>query len=182
MSATLRAARVWVPGPLRRAALRRLLAMTARAFDRPAPPVTGLGERELLATFTRCTAGWSEEALSTGRDLRAIQDRLQAGAAGLGAALRRWLRLSGRRDVMDAARVVYRLLDIDFTGVPDGRVTIRHCSFSRAYSPAVCRVMSALDAGLLAGLSGGDRLRFTARITEGAPTCLATLTTGEART
>ena len=36
--------------------------------------------------------------------------------------------------------------------------------------------------GLLAGLSGGDRLRFTARITEGAPTCLATLTTGEART
>jgi hypothetical protein len=182
MSAALRAARVWVPGPLRRAALRRLLAVTAQAFDRPAPPVAGLSEHELLATFTRCTAGWSEEAIGTGRDLRAIQDRLRDGAAGLGAALRRRLRLSGRRDVVDAARVVYRLLDIDFTGTQDGRVIISRCSFSSAYSPAVCRVMSALDAGLLAGLSGGDRLRFTARITEGAPACLATLTTGEART
>jgi hypothetical protein len=76
---------------------------------------------------------------------------------------------------MAAARMVYGLLDIDLRGTRDGRITVRRCAFSDVYSAEICRLISALDAGLLAGLSGGDRLEFTQRITEGAPCCLARL-------
>jgi hypothetical protein len=41
--------------------------------------------------------------------------------------------------------------------------------------------MSASDAGLLAGLTGGGRLTFTERISAGAPACIATLQQGAAR-
>jgi hypothetical protein len=55
------------------------------------------------------------------------------------------------------------------------------CRFATTYSPDVCRVMSASDAGLLAGLTGGGRLTFTERISAGAPACIATLQGGTAR-
>jgi hypothetical protein len=42
--------------------------------------------------------------------------------------------------------------------------------------------MSALDAGLFAGLTGGRTLTFTQRITEGAPACLANLRPTEVNT
>ena len=76
---------------------------------------------------------------------------------------------------MAAARVVYGLLDIDLRGNGRGEITVRRCPFSKVYSAEVCRLVGALDSGLLAGLSGADRLEFTQRITEGAPACLARL-------
>ena len=79
---------------------------------------------------------------------------------------------------MAAARMVYELLDIDFRGTGQGEITVRRCAFSDIYSAEVCWLVSALDTGLLAGLSGGDRLEFSQRITESAPTCLARLRPG----
>ena len=76
-------------------------------------------------------------------------------------------------DAMIAARICYRMLDIDFKGNAGGEVCITRCSFSGVYSPAACQVMSALDAGLLAGLTGGGRLLFSQRLTEGFPSCRA---------
>ena len=67
--------------------------------------------------------------------------------------------------------MVYGLLDIDLRGTRDGEITVRRCAFSDSYSAEVCRLVGALDSGLLAGLSGADRLEFTQRITEGAPAC-----------
>src|SRR4029450_2296143 len=92
--------------------------------------------------------------------------------------LRAGLRLRTTEDAMGAARVAYGLLDIDLHGTRHGEITVRRCAFSDVYSAEVCRLVSALDAGLLAGLSGGDRLEFSQRITEGAPTCLARLRPG----
>ena len=54
-----------------------------------------------------------------------------------------------------------------------GEITISRCYFSSFYSPEVCRVMSAMDRGLLAGLAGGGELVFIQRITEGQPCCRA---------
>jgi len=76
---------------------------------------------------------------------------------------------------MAAARMVYGLVAIDLRGTRDGEITIRRCPFSDVYSAEVCRLVGALDSGLLAGLAGADRLEFTQRITEGAPACLARL-------
>lgn len=53
------------------------------------------------------------------------------------------------------------------------RLNIPHCSFSSAYSPETCRVMSAMDAGIISGILGGGRLEFFQRKTEGCPCCRA---------
>jgi hypothetical protein len=167
-----------VPAVARRAALRALFATTAAGFGRPVPPLEGLDADALLRRYALFTSEQAEAALRDGQDLPALQDRLERGTRALGARLRAGLRLRSTEDAMAAARVVYGLLDIDFRGTGNGEITVRRCPFSEVYSAEVCRLVGALDSGLLAGLSGGGRLEFTQRITEGAPCCLARLHPG----
>ncbi len=47
------------------------------------------------------------------------------------------------------------------------------CSFADVYSAATCRMIAALDEGLLIGLAGGGTLVFSSRLTEGAADCRA---------
>ena len=175
MSLALRLLEGHIPAVARRAALRRLFATTAVAFGCPVPPLGGLDADALLRRYAQFTRDQAEAALRGGRDLPALQDRLERGARVLGARLRAGLRVRTAEDAMAAARMVYGLLDIDLRGTRDGEITVRRCAFSDLYSVEVCRLDGALDSGLLAGLSGGDRLEFTQRITEGAPCCLARL-------
>lgn len=53
------------------------------------------------------------------------------------------------------------------------RIRIPHCSFSGAYTPRTCYVMSGLDAGIICGIFGGGKLAFEERLTEGCPACSA---------
>ena len=80
---------------------------------------------------------------------------------------------------MAAARLIYRGLGIDFKGSAEGRVVIRRCAFATIYTPRVCALVSALDRGLLAGLTGGGVLEFRQRFTEGADSCQACFTEGK---
>ena len=178
MSLALRLLDGHVPAVARRAALRALFATTAAGFGCPVPPLGGLDADALLGRYAQFTTDQAEAALRDGRDLPVLQDRLERGARALGARLRAGLRLRTTEDTMAAARLVYGLLDIDLRGDGRGELTVRRCPFSEVYSAEVCRLVSALDAGLLAGLSGGDRLEFTQRITDGAPCCLARLHPG----
>jgi hypothetical protein len=175
MSLALRLLDGHVPAVARRAALRALFATTAAGFGCPAPPLDGLDADGLLRRYAQFTRDQAEAALRDGRDLPALHDRLEGGARALGARLRTALRLRTTEDTMAAARVVYGLLDIDLRGTRHGEITVRRCPFSEVYSAEVCRLVGALDSGVLAGLSGGDLLEFIQRITEGAPACRARL-------
>ena len=169
MSLALRLLDGHVPAVLRRAALRALFATTAAGFGCPVPALEGRDADALLGRSAQFTRDQAEAALRDGHD------RLERGARSLGARLRTGLRLHTTEDAMAAARAVYGLVDIDLHGNGRGEVTVRRCPFSEVYSAEVCRLVGALDSGLLAGLSGADRLEFTQRITEGAPCCLARL-------
>jgi hypothetical protein len=175
MSLALRLLDGRVPAVARRVALRSLFATTAAGFGCPVPPLKGLDAHALLRRYALFTRDQAEAALRDGRDLAALHDRLERGARALGGRLRAGLRLRTSEDAMAAAQMVYGLLDIDLRGTRDGEITVRRCPFSEVYSAEVCRLVGALDSGVLAGLSGGDRLEFTQRITEGAPCCLARL-------
>ncbi len=74
---------------------------------------------------------------------------------------------------MALGRILYQAIAIDFQGDTCGRVTIARCYFSHFYTAQVCRLMSAMDRGLFAGLLGRGRLDFTARMTEGHDCCRA---------
>ncbi|HEY6706668.1 MAG TPA: hypothetical protein VJB61_03630 [Actinomycetota bacterium] len=175
MSLALRLVDAHLPAFARRAALRALFATTAAGFGCPVPPLEGLDADALLRRYARFTRDQAEAALRDGRDLPALHDRLERGAHVLGGRLRAGLHLRTTEDAMAAARMLYGLLDIDLRGTRDGEITIGRCAFSDTYSAEVCRLVGALDSGLLAGLSGAGRLEFTQRITEGAPCCLARL-------
>lgn len=180
MSLRLSLARLYLPSGLRKRKLAELLRRTARAFGEAAPSVEGLslgGMRRLYAEFSRETA---ERALNRPSRLAEVERRLYDEAVGLGRELAGELRVSSPREVMAAARILYRGLDIDLKGGPSGDIVVRRCSFSRHYSAEVCRLMSRLDAGVLAGLAGGGELEFSERLTEGAGCCRARFSFPEA--
>jgi hypothetical protein len=166
-----RAAQVYVPESLRKALLNKVFEDTAAAFGRPQSPPRGLSAERLLNAFAEFTAD-----AAAGPMLPGVSQRLFEVTYRYGKTLRRLFGIASTRDVMAAARAVYRAIGIDFRGRTCGEITIRRCAFSYLYRPEVCQVMSALDTGFLAGLSDGGRLVFSRRITEGYPCCLARLT------
>jgi hypothetical protein len=173
MNLILAALQVHTPERLRRAKVSELAAITAEAFDSAAPDLTGQSADECLRRYAIFTRDQVHQALANGRDLNLIHDRLYAGAFKVGSEMRRLLRIKTTADVMTAARLLYRGLGIDFRGTPEGDVTIPRCFFSDYYSSDVCRVISALDDGFMAGLADGGQLIFLQRITEGYGQCRA---------
>jgi hypothetical protein len=171
----LAAAHLLMPFGIRRRALERLFARTAAAFGTPVPPPRARGTSGRLLEYARFTRAQAEEALQRGEGLAALDHRLYRTAYSLGASYRLQLGVRSIPGVMAAARLIYRNLGIDFQGSPDGEVIIRRCGFARTYTPQVCRLISALDRGLMAGLARGGELRFRQRITEGADSCRACL-------
>jgi hypothetical protein len=164
-----------MPACARKGALWALFRATARAFDRSVPPLAGLSADDCLLRYAQFTQGRVAELLLNGDDLPAVREQLYRNAYELGRACRRVSRIGSVEETMAFARVLYRLLDIEFQGDEGGDVVVSRCYFSRFYSGQVCQVMSAMDRGLLAGLSDGRQLVFSARITEGQARCRAHL-------
>jgi hypothetical protein len=162
----------------RRREIGRLFARTVAAFGRSLPPSRARGAKRLLAEYALLTREQAEAALDRGGDLQALECRLFKAALGLGRGYRLKLGVRSLRDAMAAARLIYGGLGIDFRGGSDGEVEIRRCAFAAVYTPRVCALVSALDRGLLAGLTEGGELRFRQRLTEGAPACRACVTGG----
>jgi hypothetical protein len=174
----LLAARIILPLGASRGEIELLFARTAAAFGSPVPQRRARGASGRLREYALFTRDRAEEALSGPGNLRALDGRLFAAALALGRSYRRRLRLRDTGEAMAAARLIYRRLGIDFRGSAEGGVLIRECAFAAVYSPRVCDLVSALDRGLLAGLTGGGLLEFRQRITEGADSCRACFTGG----
>lgn len=180
MNARLLAARLYLPAGLRKKKLAELLALTAEAFGAAAPAAESVSLADMRRLYADRSRSWAERALSRPEDAEASGRRLFEGGERLGRELRGTLRVASRREVMAAARVLYRALDIDLEGDAEGDIVVRRCSFDGLYPAEVCRLMSRLDAGILAGLAGGGELAFTERLTEGAGRCRARFTFPEA--
>jgi hypothetical protein len=153
-----------------------LFARTAEAFAAPLPQLRSLAGCEVLLAYAEFTA-LAAVGATTLPEGNEAERRLFDTAEAVGERLRRLFGVCSMADAMAIARWCYRVLDIDFHGNARGEVRIPRCSFSRHYSPAACKAMSALDIGLLAGLTGGGRLVFSQRLTEGFSCCRARILT-----
>jgi len=180
MSLRLRALELHVPDVIARSALRRLFEATAAAFGSEPEDVDGLDRRALLERYASFTTRCAERALADHTDLDVVSRRMWAHAYALGESFRRRLGVRTRTDALRAARVAYRMIDIDLRADDHGDVMVDRCAFAGWYSPRVCGLMSSLDAGLIAGLTDGGSLTFSERITEGRPRCLARISWQEA--
>jgi hypothetical protein len=168
------------PAIVKRQALVQLFRATAAAFQADMPRLSGLSREQCLLAYARFTADRADEALRQGGDLSELQERLYRNAYRLGRTPGWLLGSHSVNDIMALGRSLYDILDTDFhgsdSGSGSGEITISRCYFSSFYSPEVCRVMSAMDRGLFAGLAGDGELVFIERITEGRPCCRARFT------
>jgi len=155
----------------RRKALDDLLRLTAAAFGQECPEWRGSSHRERLHRFAHFSRSQAEKAIKQGTALT-VRKILYENARHLGQELRARLPIRDRADVAAALHHLYRMLAIELTVDPLGAVTVRRCFFEPCYSPEVCRFISALDEGIVAGICGG-RLVFSQRLTEGADACRA---------
>jgi len=162
--------RRWIPGFVKKKKLDELFRATALAFQTEPPVARGSFAQRLskYALFTRDQAKRRQES---GRSTEEVKSRLYENSHVMGHQLRKSLHITTWEKSIAAMEVIYKLIGIDFQYGARGEITISKCFFSEYYSPEVCRLISSMDEGLAAGLSGGGRLCFKQRITEGNSCC-----------
>ncbi|NYT10963.1 MAG: L-2-amino-thiazoline-4-carboxylic acid hydrolase [Methanomassiliicoccales archaeon] len=96
---------------------------------------------------------------------------------GLGEKARKRLGVGDSlKDTLLAARIMYKVLGIEFTFRPEGdggTLFVKRCALSDHYSGRTCRVLSAADEGVLRGLNPLLTMRFMETIPDGAEGCKA---------
>jgi hypothetical protein len=170
---------IHMPGSIRKKGLGELLRISERAFKRKAPDIGRLSAMAALREYATFTARSAVEAADG--DTSAIEKCLYDGAREMGQRLRRELCVRDGAQFALACKILYRSIEIDLRIGTPGEFSIANCLFSQYYTPETCRIMSSMDAGLVAGLSGGAQLRVKQRITEGKSCCRGTLSPAEAK-
>jgi len=173
MNLFVEAGRLYVPHFIKKRKLHELFRATAEAFMSETPALNNLSTDDCLekyAVFTRDSAlkyiGQEKE--------QEIKSRLYHNAFELASNLKKGFHISTSEEAMKMACIVYKIIKIDLEVSSNKELVFRQCYFSNYYSSRVCSIISSLDEGLMAGLSGG-KLKFSQRITEGAECCLARL-------
>lgn len=172
MSLLLAVSEIYVPRFVCRHQLEALFEATAEAFRVSIPHIKTLSFEDCLGLYAGFTRDHAELCIKQGNEEEG-QSRLFRCAYLIGQHFRATLYIKTMREVMRMGTVIYKMLHISFQGDPAGNIIINRCFFSAYYSGRVCRLVSSLDEGLLAGLAGGGKLSFSQRITEGHQCCRA---------
>ncbi len=175
MNILLSLLKIHTPATLKKRKIRELFEITGKAFQCNIPSLNGLAYEDLLKEYAMFAKVQCEMSVRESKNIEEIKVRLNQNAFEAGTKLRRNLHLNGMKDIMEASRLFYSILSINFTGNEFGEITIGQCFFSKYFSPDVCRIISSLDEGIAEGLSRGKRLYFDQRITEGKNCCKAVL-------
>lgn len=151
--------------------LQLLMNLTARAIGQPTKRLWTRSNAHALQAYAEYTC----HHLSSGVDEPLLR-RMNSEAYHMGRMLRRLLFIRNRAAAERLIIALYRNIGINLSFSDRQQICFRSCYFSRFYSPAVCLAASALDDGIIRGLTGqsASRLSFTQRITEGCNCCRAT--------
>ena len=177
----------YLPAFIREEILTELFKATADAFECTAPAIDHLSFDECLRTYALFTSEQARIALQDGCNLTVLKIQLYRNAYPLGAKLREWFAVNSMEDVLALGQILYQAIGVEIVGdtqgddrgYTHGSVTVKRCYFSQFYSGQICDLISALDDGVLSGLSGGGRLAFSERLTEGSSCCRAKLLSRE---
>jgi hypothetical protein len=161
----------YLPTAIKKRNLNQLIRLTARAFQSEPPDTNGKSYQECLQKFAYFTQKKASEIIVRKDNMPKVKKRLYRNAFLMGYNIRKLLGIHTQSEVMAISRRLYGFLNIDFQGDSSGQITIKKCFFSSYYSKEICQLISALDEGIVAGLSAGGKLSFNQRITEGKPCC-----------
>ena len=157
--------------------LDELAHVTAQGFETETPEWVGRSFSVRLTEYAEFTAHQADLLIAAGDEsaVEAAKTRLRSGATQLGASLRAVLGVGDVEEAFDALKLLYGQVGIEMDGGSSGEVTVCQCFFADFYSDSVCRIVEALDQGLVAGLFDGASLDFSERLTQGRPQCRASL-------
>ncbi|MCL4562085.1 MAG: hypothetical protein M1281_15925 [Chloroflexi bacterium] len=164
-----------LPAFIRKKIFAQLGEATADAFGCPAPALDHLSSDDCHRAYALFTREQAEKALRAGREVSIIKTLLYQHAYPLGVRLRNWFGVDTMEEVMDLGQILYRAIGVEIQGNHQGDITVKRCYFSQFYSGPLCDLVSAFDDGVFSGLSGGGRLTFSERLTEGGESCRAKL-------
>ncbi len=146
--------------------LQILLNTTAKAF----------GIKPELIMFHSFKRALKEYAIFTRRCMKNMhvnKESLYREAFHTGTIIRLITGFTRKEDIEALVFYLYSNINIKISGNIPGVLTVSRCYFRRFYKPEHCRIMSAVDSGIIAGINGGGSLSFTRRITEGCESCKA---------
>lgn len=166
---------IYIPANIRKDAIKQLFQATAEAFQTGLPSIKNQSWQEYLHQYALFTQSQVEKLIKSENNIEPVKKRLFQNAYQLGEMYRKKFRIQTIKETMALARILYRIIGIDFHGDARGEIIINRCYFSRFYNNQVCQVMSAMDKGVLAGLTNGGELVFSSRITENQSCCQGNL-------
>jgi hypothetical protein len=80
-------------------------------------------------------------------------------------------------DMIRAAKILYRVLGIEFTvewtGKESATLIVHRCALANEYTELTCQILSATDEGVMQGLNPNVKMRFREHLTSGCPACKA---------
>lgn len=173
MSVFLRLGQLYLPPSVKRKRLKQLFALTADAFGSNVPCMEEISIDEILERYARFTREEAEKSIERPEEREKVRERLYRNALAMGRELGSVYRIRSRRDALQMGRIIYKVLKIDFRGDGACGIVVKRCFFSSYYSAEVCALISAIDEGMMAGLTSGLKLRFIERITDGNECCKA---------
>ncbi len=179
------------PEMIRKLEIYVLMKLTAASCGNKAPSMRGMKSRDCLKLYrdftVKCVNDFDKDKISS------FRESMYQRAFKTGKLLSM---LPGLKSVESRKRLVillYKIIEIEIiypnsagnteditnsskrsNGEMDlFNIHIPHCSFSHAYTPRTCYVMSGLDAGIFCGIFGKGKFEFEQRITEGCRHCSA---------
>jgi len=162
-----------IPSGIKKRKLRELISLAASAFGCEAPDTGRLSFEESLEKFALFTKAEAGRCLRRPPAAEEVRRRLFEHGRRLGAGLRDEFRVRRDGDALQLMRIAYRTIGIRMRTGEGSELIITRCFFSRFYDGPTCRLISALDEGIAAGISGGGALQFIERMTETGARCKA---------
>ncbi len=152
--------------------LQLLMNLTARALGEKPRRIWTRPHSEALKVYAEYTGS----RLRRGADDVTLQ-RMNSEALKMGRRLRRLFCVCSDDRARRLLVVLYRHIGISLSWTDGQQLCFNRCYFSGHYTPAACRAASALDDGIIRGITGQTacRLCFSQRITEGCSCCKAKL-------
>ncbi len=149
--------------------LQILLGLSAKAYKIPGRVIWFMPPQKALKEY----AAFTVRCMESGKE---GSDKLYPVACALGKRIRQITGFVKEEDLRQLVFWLYKNIRITIKGKLPGDLIIPKCYFSKFYTPAHCKLMSNVDAGVIAGIFGGGELVFTERITEGCGRCKAFFT------
>ena len=157
----------------RRIELQLLMNLTARALGQKPKRIWTLPNVEALRAY----AEYTSSNMPTDAD-ESVFERMNTEAYKMGQLLRRIFMISNDTSAQRLIVALYHNIGIQMSFGSSQQLCFHRCYFSSFYTPQTCRVASALDSGIICGISGlpSKHLQFSQRITEGCKCCRAQFT------